>query len=177
MSDWTPEEDAAILANYHEVGTRVLAEQLGRTRNMIIGRARRLGLSHARPRRTPEERMAVALAWNDRRNAQRNARRKVQRLDGPTANAAVPPKREGKVKPVDNPPKQGVSLLDLEPHHCRSLLGYGTDSLPIYCGITKRDGSSYCYMHHSIYHMRVPGGGRFIPRPLKLKLVKSGSWA
>jgi GcrA cell cycle regulator len=60
---WTPAEDAVLVDSYGTVPNWQLAEWIGRTRNMIIGRAYRLGLKFAmrkdkrlppNPRRFPD---------------------------------------------------------------------------------------------------------------------------
>lgn len=43
--EWSKDEDAHLRANYATVCPHVIGRQLGRTRNAVIGRAQRLGLS------------------------------------------------------------------------------------------------------------------------------------
>lgn len=76
----------------------------------------------------------------------------------------------------DKVPRQGVPLMELEHWHCRSLLGYDTAALPVYCGLPKRaEGGSYCYMHYAIYHLKTPR--QHDRERLNLRVVKSGAWA
>ncbi len=58
------------------------------------------------------------------------------------------------VKPltIDQQSSGSVVLFDLEPHHCRWPVN---DAPYMFCGDTKRDGSSYCQRHFGIAHNRV----------------------
>lgn len=50
------------------------------------------------------------------------------------------------------PMSQRKTLMELESHHCRFIVGdhLGTDYF--FCGAMKQDGSSYCPEHHALCH-------------------------
>jgi hypothetical protein len=182
---WTDEEDALIAQHYGTRSSTDIAKAIGRTRNMVIGRAGRLGLSKPRPIITSQERFAAALDARARRRKRMDTASQARRR-AKVRERKMPECVEGKKEqaawkatvPKAGPSQQGVGLLELEPHHCRSLLGYCTDGLPVYCGLPKGEGcGSYCHMHHSIYYLPTPRQRDMARATLRLRVVKSGSWA
>ncbi len=129
---FTPEQDAILTALWG--GTKCAAEigeDLGRTKNAIIGRARRLGLE--RLSRAPK--------------LQRERVRKPPRIDGEHKERKAP------VKVFVSPPVPVVPLNilfgDLQHHHCREVVGQDAwESLS--CGHQRTENSSYCRWHHAV---------------------------
>jgi GcrA cell cycle regulator len=112
---------------------REIAEILGCTRNAVIGKVHRMGL-HAQ---VPVSKKAAA-----RRRAPVNvAKIKAKPPEpprfrykprGPSVSVEMPTPRKHK----------GLSLLDLEPHHCRFPTGQGAEIT--FCGQQKLHGYSWC---------------------------------
>ena len=123
-----------------------IAQEFGVTRNTIAGKAHRLGL-----------------------------RREVKAKMPPKPKRALPVQRNRRVQPrplvqvpiiacVEVSGEEGISLLDLEHHHCRAIIGHGPDGLARYCGIQKegtirtRSGASmvsaYCRGHGVQFYNR-----------------------
>jgi hypothetical protein len=50
-----------------------------------------------------------------------------------------------------------IPLEDLEPHHCRAVIGEGP--LGLFCGHDVRPGSSYCPHHAELYTSPMPARG------------------
>ena len=123
---WTKERDAA-LREMREQGYSFsqIAVKLGlTTRNAAIGRANRL--------RLPKE--------------PRVRREKQSRVERHTPFR--PPALKTEPLPLmDQQSDAPVTLLDLEPHHCRWPV---SDAPYAFCGATKQDGSSYCGHHHRV---------------------------
>lgn len=119
--------------------------ELGTSRNAVIGKAHRL-----------------KLAQRGVKPGQGRGRRRVSRRQ-PNASAVifVAPKAIVVPVPAPEPVPGGVSILDLEHHHCRAVIGTGNDGLARYCGAHKegriqarRGGffdSAYCRAHGETY--------------------------
>lgn len=140
----------------------VIAERMGMTRSQVISKAMRLGLRHS---------LAKAQSRVDRRarsEVTRRAKRcavtvpKVSVPDAADENAGtpVPPNdppraRAGAVAltPPVAPDPRGISLLDLERHHCRWP---SSDAPVMFCGASRDEGSSYCAVHRAVATRRVP---------------------
>lgn len=143
---WTQDEVNLLTSLWNQGQTAtVIAGQLGKSRNSVIGKAHRLKLNKRAP--TP------AKKGEGRRRVRRApapSRRK------PTASAAI------FVAPAPILPPQkiegGVSILDLEHHHCRAIVGTGDDGMARYCGGHKAGmastghPSSYCAEHGAKYY-------------------------
>jgi hypothetical protein len=55
-SQWTPERDAELAGKWMKLPARVIAEQMGTTKNAIVGRARRINLAIKKERATKKYR-------------------------------------------------------------------------------------------------------------------------
>lgn len=105
----------------------------GLTRNAIIGKVTRLNLA--------KRRVSTHYLVADPKKP-RDARTK---LIGPVVEREAPAPKYFAPQPF-----LGISLFDLEPHHCRYPRG-GDDGMPIlFCGQPKRDDSSYCPVCHAL---------------------------
>ena len=67
---------------------------------------------------------------------------------GPKRSA---PNRKRARKGPTLPKSNGVSILDLQYWHCRSVSGHGEDGLATFCGAHKTEDSSYCPEHKKLY--------------------------
>lgn len=103
------------------------------SRNAVIGKIHRLNLS--------------GRTTKYRHKADRPARRQAEPRRSP--HQPIPVYRGPTHMPADLPTQHAddvarVSLMDLEPHHCRWPVGEPTQG---FCGCTKQPGSSYCKAH------------------------------
>ena len=142
----------------------VIAERMGMTRSQVISKAMRLGLRHS---------LAKAQSRVDRRarsEVTRRAKRSavtVPEISGCGSDADLrdedgaavpngPPRARADLvasAPSEAPDPRGVSLLDLQRHHCRWPTG---DAPSTFCGAARDDGSSYCPAHRARATRRVP---------------------
>lgn len=78
---------------------------------------------------------------------------KEKQPNGRTRRARKPPSRGRDTDASIIEPSVGVSIMGLEPWHCRSVMPRKPeDEMPVYCGALKRGGSSYCAGHHQLYY-------------------------
>lgn len=137
---WTPERIERLKALFAEgLSREQIANHLGNiSRNAVIGKLARLGFSDKKHKRVDESRRRKRHSINAG-NSQR-----LHKI------AFTPAFRQGPPKdPAPQPlPAAGdvarISLMDLEPHHCRWPSG---DPVEGFCGCTKQPGSSYCKAH------------------------------
>jgi hypothetical protein len=156
---WTDEETDFLRKNYRSVAAKSLADSLGKSRNAIIGRANRIGLS-----------LPYADAYQDIRL--RKMEKKLPKIvpDHPTSAdeymsrnlLAIPKQRsvhlqrrkspiiqdavvDDVVKPLNG---VGVSLWDAKSSHCRWIIG--DPKAMTFCGHEIQKGTSYCPTHYVI---------------------------
>lgn len=134
---------------------RDIARELNVTRNAVIGKARRLRLQAKALARGPKPGAGKPPSKNPKKKPGRivaEAGLIVSRTK-PAPIVAEPP-------PPPSPIDGGISILDLENHHCRQIIGVGLDQLARFCGHPKsieplRYGgqtirSAYCRAHAKI---------------------------
>ena len=127
---FTPEMDARLTELWGMKRAKEIGEELGKTRNAIIGRAHRLGLRNIRPEPKPKLPRAPRI------------RGEVKARKSPTLKFLSPPVP---VEPLN------ILFGDLQERHCREVVGKdGFQSLS--CGHSRIEDSSYCRWHHAINH-------------------------
>lgn len=149
-SEWS-EERVERLRALHAAGlscSRMAAEIGGVSRNAVIGKLHRLGLSNYGSRlhkdRAPRPRAprVVKSAETTVRIVRTNRHSNKMRL-------FLAAKIEAHEMRCTDVVSLGVGLLDLEPHQCR----YPTNDAPfLFCGHAKMGGSSYCAPHYMLTH-------------------------
>lgn len=129
---------------------QAIAREVGQdlTRNMVIGKLKRLGLgSSPRP--------AKKAADVEARSAPRTRDKMVTVT--PIAGLVAP-------MPLPAAPiiaGEPVHILDLKKHHCRAVLdARGWDGLALYCGAPKVVGSSYCEPHTAMFTSPLKDSGQ-----------------
>jgi GcrA cell cycle regulator len=146
-SAWTEERIEKLKALHaRKLSCSMMASELGGvTRNAVIGKLHRLGLSNAystvhrdnqygrKPRPKKENRKTIRIV---RANGNSNQHRVMESAE--TDLAAL---RCVEVIP------QHIALLDIQPHHCRYPYG---ESPFTFCGHTILDGRSYCGPHYAL---------------------------
>lgn len=146
MTLWTDERATAVTVLWNAgQSAGLIAGVLGITRNMVIGKVRRLGLvareTTADGRSRPERKT--------RFYARKEIRRAIE-------------------KPADMPTGPlngiGVSFMELTADTCRFPIGDPLDSSFFFCGQPPRDGSPYCWHCHGVaYQPHVASRRTYIP--------------
>jgi GcrA cell cycle regulator len=120
----------------------LIASRMGISRNAVIGKMHRLGLTKCGPRRA-KMRPKQLLAIQNTLPLGRPRKPKISPFTGlPVIEDGIGPRFAMPVPQADD--KARVSLADLEPHHCRFIPGEPSDG---YCGLDRVPGSSYCAGH------------------------------
>jgi GcrA cell cycle regulator len=143
---WT-EERSALASERWLAGcsaSEIARELGGTTRNAVIGRLHRLGLSG---RDTPT-RKSVRTGAQTRRRRRRQPISEVEAIERQRrrAVAAISIERCDNQAGPDllRPVHEMVKTVDLEQHHCRWVYGDGPF---LHCGLTKTPGTPYCEFH------------------------------
>ena len=142
-----------------------IADTIGVTRNAVIGKLHRMGLS--RPKDVIRDQLARARQPR-RAGPKSSTKVSIKRLlDSIRAQQAMPatafsePVPSIDIVPVDE--GRGRSLSELAPSHCRWPFGTpGADDFR-YCGHEVLNGFSYCFGHAAIAH-RTTGRPRSFAR-------------
>lgn len=127
---WTAEEALTLASMWNtEASASEIANMVGKSKNAVIGKAHRDKL--------PAKRQSPTRRAQAGRAAQ--------------TGAALPPTRVRPPTPIlQTPPiPGGVRCVDLEPIHCREVIGVGPDHMARFCGADKKAQSSFCPMHHA----------------------------
>ena len=130
MRFWDDEMDAVIVEHYNKMRALQIADILGVTKNAVIGRAKRLGLS-----RTNEARVKSHKPLSPFGSWRRKGWDRIQRMFRP---------RPEPVTVVSIP--GGISIMELTGSTCRwpvSCTGAGM----MYCGFEVHKEKSYCVEH------------------------------
>ena len=130
MRFWGAEQDAVIIEHYNKMRAKQIAELLGITKNAVIGRAKRLGLS-----RTKEARVKSHKPLSPFGSWRRKGWDRIQRMFRPRQEPV----------PVVAPPG-GIAIMSLTNAACRwPVSGTGADMM--YCGCEVHKERSYCLEH------------------------------
>jgi GcrA cell cycle regulator len=167
MSYWSPIEDDKLRALHASMPVpkcKEMGEKIGRSKNSIIGRIRRLGLSKPRP----SKREGVKRARKDR----------VPKLHKPPmARAPLPPPEPVTVDDLRIPQAQRLTLVELENHHCRWPVSEPGAADFFFCGAPTADlagGRPYCRAHaRRAYH----SNSTPISERAQARMSRLGHWA
>lgn len=123
---------------------RQIAEAMGVTKNVIIGRAHRIGLS-----------------WVERDAALRKSEPKPKKLKPKQPFRLGPDPRRVRLPPefitptvVDTPPL-GIPFYQLRRSQCKWFVDEGGYQAPC-CGHPVKAGSAYCLSHHRVVYVPPP---------------------
>ena len=142
-----PRADAILRENRGKIGaTRIamlLSAELGVpvTRNSVVGRAHRLGLS---------SQCTGGYHMSHNSSTPRPPRNRPQRRpDGFTRNPGdrMAPSMPPPPEVPDAPPEKRLTLQQLERNTCRYVIGTVGEPEWGFCPEKKTDGSSYCHTH------------------------------
>ena len=157
---WTDERVELLKKLWADgLSARQIADQLGGvTRNAVIGKVHRLGLSgratSSRPKtlRTPRKRAGKTSAASPA-----SRRKKTAPRPAVSAAAAAPHQSPGLenfpsalLTPIDEPEvalKDRVTIANLKEHHCRWPLGDPTEEDFHFCGRDRHEDGVYCEFH------------------------------
>jgi GcrA cell cycle regulator len=152
---WT-EDNVALLKQLKDEGLsgQEIAIEFGKlgfplTRNAIIGKLNRLGLSQPQAERTAEY---------HRRRAERAAQNRVKRHTVHRIHQKRVRRREPEPEPtpeIQGPDAAHVTLLELEERHCRWPIGDPCKADFRFCG-ADNTGNSYCPWHSRMAYTPVP---------------------
>lgn len=146
QSTWTEERTTELRRLWDDgLSCSQIAGQLGGvTRNAIIGKVHRLGLSGRLQRMSPEERIAKDRGRDAARNIRRIARRAANKgWRKPEWWAPASDEAAVCIPPALAP----CSLLELTPDTCRFPFGDPREPDFAFCGGIALDGKPYCRAH------------------------------
>jgi GcrA cell cycle regulator len=156
QAGWTPER-IEILKKLFDAGLSCsqIAGEIGTTRNAVIGKMHRLGLS--RPKNLFADRVKPARPAKDGwRPKPLRAKLRAMNISAQRdmLRAAYPSPADDAV-PIDSPHK--CSLLELRPAQCRWPISEPQCADFAFCGNPSTDGLSYCAGHARLaYRPRRP---------------------
>lgn len=135
---WTSETTQTCVELWLEGhSSALIASRMGISRNAIIGKMHRLGLSKGTP--------GQARFQINRKPGPRPSRPKKPRLSPKTGLLRLDYTGPMCAQPVAQPDDVArVTFEQLESHHCRYIPGEPTSG---YCGLTNVPGHSYCAGH------------------------------
>lgn len=140
MALWNKAEDDQLIDYWKQgLSASIIAERLGgRTRNAIIGRVHRLGMSQ---QRTAETHRRISRTMTRLRKIERQEREARQPKPRPTF----------KIEPLPPVPANDiptVSFENLDDHHCKWPCGESRNIFdPQFCGDRRVTGLPYCAGH------------------------------
>lgn len=149
---WT-EERVELLRKLWTEGlsaSQIAAELGGVTRNAVIGKVHRIGLS-GRPKNASSHAAVRQKRTASRPNSHAKPGRAQPRTAmGEQAEAAAPasqPPRAPQPTDVPKPEFLMLDLLELTEHHCKFPLGDPQEAGFGFCGAPAKDGETYCAYH------------------------------
>ncbi len=146
MSHWTQEQVSTLKDLWnkgHSAGD--IAQRInGFSRNAVIGKVHRLGLSRRTPRVT-EVRVKRRRITRKANAIRRERKTEICELVAARINPNAKPMPESTLVPLEG--TTPVKLLDLEHHHCRWPIGDPQDAGFGFCGCQKAAGTPYCEAH------------------------------
>lgn len=122
-----------------------IAEIIGNvTRNAVIGKAHRLGLSgRPSPIKKIAPSQATAVKVERRPAAAKRREVKAPKPEAPkSARVVMHPKAQ-----IDDAPAGGATILDLTERMCRWPIGDPRETSFRFCGRTRKEGMPYCTEH------------------------------
>lgn len=131
-----------------------IAQRIGGiTRNAVIGKLHRLGLSGRSPKLPRAARIQRRMANNAKRTRLAMRLSNVDLLNAARIRSGLKPKNFLTDIYVQQPAPRPddiarvASVTDLEDRHCKYPVGEPTQG---FCGITREPGSPYCVGHHQL---------------------------
>lgn len=135
------------------LSARDIAEQMGITRNQVIGKLRRLGVPLLGARTAPRElRTLVPRKAYIRSPNMTKVVRKVNPGNGKLRPAGWDKPITDPIVPVNN--GKGITILELKHDKCHTVVGSSRPAkgLPRYCGRPAWNATAYCEDHYAVLH-------------------------
>ena len=131
---WSDADVKFLQDNYGKAGwsTGALSIYLGKSRNAVIGKADRLGLTTERTSSPPPPRVPASP---------------------PKVVPLRPPKRKPKAARIEDLDLAAIPMAD-KGEGCRFIPGQPAGPDTVFCGREKQRESSYCRYHHALCHRR-----------------------
>lgn len=152
VSRFWPDEQVKDLTQMWMAGysAKQIGDNLGKTRNAVIGKVHRLGLERV-PIRSNTMSARPPLPRKHKRG-QTNFNFSIGQAKRP--KASLPPMHVAPtiVEPLNG---SGVTILELKRDQCHAVIKEGnrrTSELARYCGNPVTDEGSYCAGHHAAFH-------------------------
>lgn len=121
---------------YSEIAKKMSLLFVPRSKNAVLGRANRMGLSRPKPKRKPKE-----------------EKRKIEQIQNPMVRRTIKGLQQPPIAIIESvaPFKTlDISIMELNNNTCRAMTGKAT-----YCGHKRaEDSKSYCGWHHDRYYAR-----------------------
>lgn len=149
-ASWAPAEIEMLRTLAAEkLSAADIGDRLGKTRNMVIGKARRAGIVLLHKQHEPLK------PWNDRRRAAERERiARKRRIAPPSQRVIRDTKLRAQSKPKAKVAPFTVTLEQLQFGMCKYPEG---DRVPfVFCGAAAEDGGSYCNFHASLCYREPP---------------------
>ena len=130
-------------------GTEI-ARMINKTRNAVIGKARRMGLEERAPRNQHHSSTPAGKLEPKKKRVRKPAKRvdeialKAKQEGGRNAPVFYPAARPLTTKPP-------ISIMELKMGTCRAVVGKAPDGLATYCGDDVFPGKSFCPGHCAMY--------------------------
>lgn len=143
QNPWTDERVEMAKGMWKKGNTATkIASHLGVSRNAVLGKMHRLGLSHRTSLSPLKEKQTLRrLALKIAKSAKSSAKRRIPpSIPGFAADVCTRTDTFGDVARIAN-------VVDLEPHHCRWPIGEPGHAGFGFCGNQKLPGVSYCLTH------------------------------
>ncbi len=158
---WTDERIALLTKLWTDgLTASQIALALGEatTRNAVIGKAHRLGLSgRPSPVRTPRP-VRIAAARPSKPRPLSRPERLPHLAPTHDSNRARPQEVALRpiAPPIEIPPGPGVTLLKVTDKMCKWPIGHPGDASFRFCGGSSREGSPYCEGHAQMAYQPMP---------------------
>lgn len=184
---WTDEQESELRQRWAAgESARQIAAATGMSRNAILGKIHRLGLS-VRVNRKPVHRVEHADKGRRRKAARAREQKIAARANqSPITNVILAraramgelPACEAVELPQETISRPPVELLDLEPHHCRWPIDQ--DGTTMFCGADKHTGA-YCARHALLAYRpfvcrKISDKEREIHRRVAFQNIREGKW-
>lgn len=163
---WTEDRVEVLTKLWAEgLSASQIAKQLGGvTRNAVIGKVHRLGLSgRAKPSR-PKKATTVRASSTRKRTSSASKPRTPRTVARAAAPAAPPPPPPIEAKPLPN--GEYATIMTIRDHMCKWPIGDPMESDFRFCGRKIKQGEPYCDAHCSVAYQpsrRRGSGAKALP--------------